>query len=685
MLRRGSRYYQATVGAASQAVMQLRSSHPLTPQASSSSSPLLCGERDVAGTSWLFASCHRRLRGYTREVDNADSPQCPLGPTAGLCSRLDGGKLVLHPHTSVVQGSWSGGIEARRACGTVREKGTHWAHGNKIAVKPRLTSSIVSVEELMRLRPGVDSVPAGQLNRQLRKDPNPATLIRLIIRWHKVFDAVHVATALTRLAHFWTKRAIPSHLVPSVQKSGVLLRQRLQHMATVQQNGETPIITQLQPRVLANALYALARLWLLLDEPFLDAVCCHVAGQAGAFRPQELAMVVWAFGRMRVTGHDDVTTALGLQVVERAATLSDYSLANVAMAFADLPSPPPPALFPAISGHVTQRTAGMSFTSLSKLVRAYARLGLRNPPHLAMHEAIAGEMATRAPEANLYDVKMLLAGWSELGFAHDGALRVLRQRLAVWVEEITPDQVTPLLWAYAQLAPFSMEQHHQQQGQEEHESGVHASLPRLAAQLAHLLTTEELSLTALALAVLLPGEEGRNLLSTHFAPFLSYQSFLTKKQYTRLFEVELAYASSEEEPVLLAQPGYGIARRVWLEALAEGQQADDGDLLREEVHHTLQSLGVDSEVAWRTDDGMLPVDVMLFLEPHGKQVPLQVDGRSRLTCSAPHRLLGLHLLRDRVLRQRCPVFLRVPFHEWEQLRGEADRAAYLQAKLQSVS
>eukprot|EP00873_Tetraselmis_striata_P004333 jgi/Tetstr1/424597/TSEL_015122.t1 len=551
----------------------------------------------------------------------------------------------------------------------------------------RLSGATAAATFMPRTRPA----PRQQAHR---RDHNPVALIAaaglasrcdtegkgvaaLVLAHHAQFDWIHVATALSRLGKLWVKRAVPAAELGATHEAAALLRARIVRAAAA---GE-----RVPPRVLANAVHGLAKIW-LADAEFLHAISGQVAAAAPALLPAELAMLVWAYGRSRVAD-DAALRALAERAGALVGRLTPHSLATVAAAFADVQRAPP-ALFQALSCEVVRRGKAVDIVSMAKLVRGYARLGLREEPHLQMHQFVAGQLEARINEANLYDVRMLLGGWATLGFHHKGAVAALRGHVATWLEEVTSEQVAPLLWGLAQLdtawdsEPMAQGSAGVCLGRSEH--ALRDGLQGLLALHAHALPAEDLSIAALAMAILDDSAAGRAVLATHVAPFVrSYQGSFTREQYERLFQVELIHGSTEEDPVLLAQPGYGIGQRLWLEAVAEGPPEEELGLCGE-VHRVLRGLGLDVEMQWRTDDGLLPVDIMLFLDAQVRPVPLQVDGRSRLSFPAPHRLLGEARAHDRMLRSRCPEVLRVPFHEWAALGCLEDQRAYLLRKVQSL-
>ena len=128
--------------------------------------------------------------------------------------------------------------------------------------------------------------------------------------------------------------------------------------------------------------------------------------------------------------------------------------------------------------------------------------------------------------------------------------------------------------------------------------------------------------------------------------------------------------------MLLPASLYSIAQRQWLES--PGHAADPG--LQLSVRRALAGLGVDCEPDWRSDDGLVPVDIMAFLG-HGRQVAIQVDGQARYTRSEPYSLLEGARLHKRMLQHRCPDFVSISFFDWDQFETDAERAESLAAAL----
>ena len=61
-----------------------------------------------------------------------------------------------------------------------------------------------------------------------------------------------------------------------------------------------------------------------------------------------------------------------------------------------------------------------------------------------------------------------------------------------------------------------------------------------------------------------------------------------------------------------------------------------------------------------------------------KQFAVEVDGPGHFTRNEPFRMLGSSALKTRLTRSRgWPRVARVPFYEWDSLKGDADRAQYL--------
>lgn len=121
---------------------------------------------------------------------------------------------------------------------------------------------------------------------------------------------------------------------------------------------------------------------------------------------------------------------------------------------------------------------------------------------------------------------------------------------------------------------------------------------------------------------------------------------------------------------------YSIAQRHWL-----SRQRAESCPLKADVHKALTSLGIDAETGWRTDDGLVPVDIIVFIS-NRRQVALQVDGPACFTCSRPHEPLAKTRLFRLMLEHRCPGFVSVPFFEWEPLKSVQHRMSYLSEKLQ---
>ena len=127
--------------------------------------------------------------------------------------------------------------------------------------------------------------------------------------------------------------------------------------------------------------------------------------------------------------------------------------------------------------------------------------------------------------------------------------------------------------------------------------------------------------------------------------------------------------------MLLPASLHSLAQRLWLESTHKVDVELQGS-----VGKALVELGVECEADWRTNDGLVPVDIMVFLD-HGRQIGIQVDGRGRYTRSEPHSLLERARLHKRMLRHRCPNFISLSFFEWGLLQSEKERNDRLRALL----
>ena len=142
-------------------------------------------------------------------------------------------------------------------------------------------------------------------------------------------------------------------------------------------------------------------------------------------------------------------------------------------------------------------------------------------------------------------------------------------------------------------------------------------------------------------------------------------------------QVELALDRRCGDGMLLPASLYSLAQRQWLEIPAHLPVPWD---MQRSVQNTLVELGIDCELDWRTDDGLVPIDIMTFFR-HGHQVAILVDGTDRYTSSEPHSLLQVARLHRQMLHHRCVGYISISSHEWEKLDTKAAKAEWLAAAL----
>uniref|UniRef100_A0A061R6L6 RAP domain-containing protein n=2 Tax=Tetraselmis sp. GSL018 TaxID=582737 RepID=A0A061R6L6_9CHLO len=189
------------------------------------------------------------------------------------------------------------------------------------------------------------------------------------------------------------------------------------------------------------------------------------------------------------------------------------------------------------------------------------------------------------------------------------------------------------------------------------------------------MTAREIADVALALAAFRPGIFEQRDIALLRPPFASHGPQVSHRLLVDLFQVELLFQTTEAQPLLMSTQQYCTAQRGWLAR----RRAVDPRLLNS-VCKALDSLGSDYEVEWRTDNGLVPVDVMLFLDC-GRQVALRIDGAERFTSSQPRHMLGSARLLAQILEKHCPEVVSVPFFEWDALKSEEDRRQYIEQKI----
>jgi hypothetical protein len=300
----------------------------------------------------------------------------------------------------------------------------------------------------------------------------------------------------------------------------------------------------------------------------------------------------------------------------------------------------------------------MTQQDLSNIITSYPKFGLRPAPSVrAALEQVAERMAPKM--TNPQEVSSVLYGFAVLGSpptpATLDALDAAAERTA---QEMNAQEVANILWSFAVF-----------------DRSPPSAVIDAASALADGFTTEGLvqCFQAHAAEVL----AGRRLKS---GPVSDASDSDASREFRRL-------AGFPRECDFRGSPSRGTAISGWISAelLEHAESAwrrcqvdrvdntKTSDLHRD-VSYTLTGLGREHLLKGLTDDGLFRVDCLIA----NGQIAVEVNGPA---CYVEREPTGGTLLRKRLLEARGFRVVSVPGNEWERLRTERDKRAYLQGLL----
>mmetsp|Transcript_4801 Transcript_4801/g.13357 ORF Transcript_4801/g.13357 Transcript_4801/m.13357 type:complete len:306 (-) Transcript_4801:497-1414(-) len=104
--------------------------------------------------------------------------------------------------------------------------------------------------------------------------------------------------------------------------------------------------------------------------------------------------------------------------------------------------------------------------------------------------------------------------------------------------------------------------------------------------------------------------------------------------------------------------------------------------LERQIMGALISMGLTYEPMVITANGCLRVDIML--DHRSNRVAVEVLERQRYSANAPYHPVGSVILRQRLLEAEGWKVLQISTHDWEILKSERAREAYLRRRLDSL-
>ncbi|KAG1669327.1 hypothetical protein FOA52_014889 [Chlamydomonas sp. UWO 241] len=508
---------------------------------------------------------------------------------------------------------------------------------------------------------------AYQLTSAIKECTSPDALLALVEQHGQAFNPINAATALTHaarlLAHTGCADIEPivqlarehlPHMQPRALANVVYALAKLRHKDDAFVNAlleaATPQLRDFNPQDVANTVWALATLG-HADSAFVAALMKAAAPQLRDFTPQALANTVWALATLGHTNGAFVAALLKV-ATSQLRNFKPQELSNTAWALAKLQHYDG-AFVVALLEVATPQLRNFKPQALANTVWALAALGHADSSFMAaLLKAAALQLRNFNPQA-LANTAWALA---TLGYADDAFMTALLKAATPHLCDFKPQDLSNTVWALATLGHY--------------DRAFMAALLKVATAQRRNFNPQAVSNTAWALAVL--GHADSVFMATLLQQAAGMVLDLNAENLQQLFQCML-WLKDQNSGVAVPAQLAAACKTAWMEERDDPQPSR----VQLEVLAVVRQLpgcsGATSEQA--TDDGLFSVDIAVQL-PDGSRLAVEVDGPQHFLSSPPDRLDGATLLRNRLLEARGWRVVGVPVMTgWVPVAKQGQQAA----------
>ncbi|KAK9846558.1 hypothetical protein WJX81_006537 [Elliptochloris bilobata] len=525
-------------------------------------------------------------------------------------------------------------------------------------------------------------------------------LISLSLDWQAVLNqfrdlrpfctAINTSTALHRIAKLSKMQHVPASTV-------------LQEPCFIElQDHVLLVIDKMEPRQLANGIWALATLGEtrqdLLDA-YVDAI---LQADPGQFKQQELSIIMWALGTLGLS-ETEILARFIAEALERgldtfeAQGMSNYVWACACLGHMD------ERFMHAMSAHVQEHIADYATQAVSNILWGCSVLNYYNQE---LYATMAEFMLEKLPDFVEQEVSNTMLAYAKMEYIDFAVMEAFEREVSRpdRLRRFTSQALSNILWSFATLRYYP--------------TRAIDALCEAVWAVAHALNAQEISNVVWALARL-AHHPGRVLavLDPHIIARMpdmtrqaisnslwglatlqamrlpSFQMLLDSMSELHITSMNIMQLSQTFQALLLAkvqqeqQPGrlrlrideelYRTVARSWrLQVCATVVSSFQAD-----VSATLNFMGVPHSVEYETEDGLFSLDIVVH-GPRGR-VAIEVDGPFHFTINT-RQPTGPTLIRRRALTGMGWMVVSVPFYDYFPLNSLTSKVHYLARLLAMV-